>query len=404
MEPSQTERGQKWLTNFRNAGQPSAQLLLDSLELIGQDQFREGLQQLVNNLARQISTPIALVPVREVAEGQAYYAHGRDAKPRLLRTTSFPGSEAIVANIAGGLGREKGRAGPFVTSPSLRNMRLAKSRSVVLLDDFSGSGKRIETFFEAYRRHPTIYSWESYHLIEYHVATYAMTPKAHDRLSKIFGENKLHTVIVCSTFANQKWSTDERDQLEALCKEYASKRELALGYDASRALIAFSHTAPNNLPMILWQRSRPGHFWCPFFLEKAVPEDLTPLFKEPSSHEKRIRASLVRLGQKRLAVGGWQQEASAELQKVFLVLAAIARRPPDEARILELTKLSSLDVAQIIFTCRGWNLVSSNSLRLTDEGRAELEHAKKIALPGDELAVLNGNEEPYYPRSLRVGR
>jgi hypothetical protein len=94
MEPSETERGQRWLSNFDVCDRPVARLLLDSLELVGQDQFRLGLQQLIQDLAKQIPVPIALIPARELSEGQSYYQAGRNSKPRLLLSGSFPGSEA----------------------------------------------------------------------------------------------------------------------------------------------------------------------------------------------------------------------------------------------------------------------------------------------------------------------
>jgi len=404
MEPSETKRGQRWLSNFDTVDQPAARLLLDSLELIGQDQLRLGLQQLAQDLAKTIPTPIALVPVRELASGQSYYKTGRNAKPRLLLPNSFPGSEAIIANIAGTLRRRDQSAGPFVASPSLKNLREARCRSIVFIDDFSGSGDRVIAFHQGYRGHPTLYSWESYGLIEYHVAAYAVTRKAHDRLSKAFGEDNVHLVNFCPTFETQQWVDKEYHLVEKVCREYACNETFALGYQNNRALIVFSHTAPNNLPIVLWQRHLKGRpVWYPFFMNKAVPEDLAPLFAGPSSHEQRMRRALDQLGQRRLATGDWRHEASHELQNVFLVLAALARRPRNKTMVVELTRLSHHQVAQILAACRRWKLVGVGSLRLTDDGRSELKHAKNISLASEEFA-LKGSDEFYYPISLRVGR
>ena len=110
-----------------------------------------------------------------MTSGQAYYKGDRNSKPQLLASNSFPGSEAIVANFASTLRRAKESRGPFVASPSLRNMRDAKCRTVLLLEDFSGSGDRVLKFYEAFRRHKTIQSWLSYHLIEIHVAVFSTT-------------------------------------------------------------------------------------------------------------------------------------------------------------------------------------------------------------------------------------
>jgi hypothetical protein len=404
MQPSETERGRRWLSNFLDDDRPAASLLLDSLDFVNQDELRSGLQQLIESLAKEIPTPIGLVPVRELAPDQSYYkTANRNAKPPLLLSTSFPGSEAIVANIAGSLRRQRQNAGPFVASPSLRNLRESRARSILYIDDFSGSGDRLIRFHKQYRRHPTIRSWESYGLVNYHVAAYAMTRSAHDLLSRTFGPDKIHIVRICPTFSNQNWTPFELYHVERLCREYVSDNleENALGYNDSRGLMVFSHSAPNNLPAILWQLYCRAH-WEPFFLDKAIPIDLMPLFDE-STYEIRLKSSLRRLGQTRLAEGDWRHEASPRLTNVLLVLAAIARRPRNEIRIVELTRLPHREISAIIESCRYWNLVGPMGLHLTDKGLSELQHAKGISL-SEERLTLKGSTEFYYPRSLRVGR
>ncbi len=203
MQPSETDRGKRWLENFRRRDRSAATVLLDSLEFVSADKLNNGLQQLIGNLPKTIKAPIALVPVRELGSRQHYFrSTQRDATPALLLPSSFPGSEAIIANIAGGLRRQQGNSGPFVATPSLRNLRLARCRSILFIDDFSGSGDRIIKFHEKFRTHPTIRSWESYKLVEYHVAVYAATKIAYDRLTKRFGRQNIHIERMCPTFSN----------------------------------------------------------------------------------------------------------------------------------------------------------------------------------------------------------
>lgn len=404
MQPSETERGRRWLSNFERNDRPFANLLLDNLYFVNQDELRSGLQLLIEGLVTKISAPIALIPVRQLAPGQSYYkSSNRNARAPLLLSSSFPGSEAIIANIAGALRRRGKNAGPFVASPSLKNLRDARARTILFIDDFSGSGNRLITFQQQYRDHPTIRSWESYGLITYHTATYAMTRVAYDRLSKTFGSDHVHVVRMCPTLSQQDWTSDELRNVERICREYTLRSDFALGYDDSRGLMAFSHSAPNNLPAILWQPHFRAH-WNPFFVDRAVPSELMPLFEEEeSTYEMRLASSLHHLGQSRLAEGGWRNEASPELKNALLVLAAIARRPRDDVRIAELTGLPHREIAVIVANCRDWKLVGSRGLRLTDEGQAELQHAKGILLT-EEKAILKGSHKFYYPRSLRVGR
>ena len=96
---SDTPWGQLWLNNFALSDRATASLLLDALQLVGQDALRDGLLDLISGLPNRLETPIALVPVRALAPGQFYFPHGRNSKPRLLLPQSLPGSEAVIANI-----------------------------------------------------------------------------------------------------------------------------------------------------------------------------------------------------------------------------------------------------------------------------------------------------------------
>jgi hypothetical protein len=116
MEPSTTDRGQRWIENFDPKDRPTASFLLDSIEFIGQDTLRAALIALVHQLAQILPTPIALVPARELGPNQSYFGKDRNARPRLLLDNSFPGSEAIIANIAGSVRRQRQSAGPFVAT------------------------------------------------------------------------------------------------------------------------------------------------------------------------------------------------------------------------------------------------------------------------------------------------
>lgn len=316
MEPSETQRGQRWLSNFDPADQPSARLLLDSLEFIGQDELRSGLQKIARTISEQVPRPIALIPVRALSQGQQYYGSDRNAQPRLLLSGSLPGSEAIVANIITGLRRQDESLGPFVASPSLRNLREARCRSIAFIDDLCGSGERMRAFYEGVRKHPTLLSWKSYRLIQYHAVAYAMTQAARLRLTKFFGKDFVHPYRSCPSFDNQHWTKEEKERIEDICRRYANTRIAVnpLGYGEARALIVFSHCAPNNLPVILWQRDGPSTArWHPFFDDKAVPDEFGPLFGQPPN-DKRATAGLKRLGQVRLAKGRWPRSTDSELK------------------------------------------------------------------------------------------
>jgi DNA-binding IclR family transcriptional regulator len=94
--------------------------------------------------------------------------------------------------------------------------------------------------------------------------------------------------------------------------------------------------------------------------------------------------------------------AGGETTRILLVLAALSRRPTTISQVMTLTGLALSEVSAVLVACRQWGLVGA-TLRLTDLGLRELSHAKGINLR-DKIPLLHGSVDPYYPRSLRVGR
>lgn len=407
MKASETDRGVAWLSNFKPEDQLTARHLLDSVEFVRPDVWWTGLRVLLDSLPGKVSAPIALVPVRELARGQAYFGHDRNAAPKLLLTGSLPGSEGAVATLLNTIRRLEENAGPFTAAPSLKNLRASRAKSIVFVDDYSGSGDRIYKFKHGFHKHSTLRSWTSMKLFNYEVAVYAATALAADRLRKTFGPDRVHIYRVAPTFASRNWSKAQRELIEGLCAryKYGALETPAGGHAGSQGLLAFSHTAPNNLPPILWQKFGPAHDgapWRPFFLGKAVPPDLQPLFA-PRTEKEETAAALLQIPRRRSHESLQSQFAPVVWRKLLLVLLAIARNPRTDLRIGELTSLALADVLATLAQARRCGLVSTTSYHLTDAGRAELRHAERLLLPGEGMGLL-GRDEPYYPSSLRVGR
>jgi NAD(P)-dependent dehydrogenase (short-subunit alcohol dehydrogenase family) len=69
-------------------------------------------------------------------------------------------------------------------------MRAARCRTILLVDDFSGSGDQIIRFWRGFKAHPTLRSWLSYHRIACHVAVFAATQVARKKLERIAGRTR----------------------------------------------------------------------------------------------------------------------------------------------------------------------------------------------------------------------
>lgn len=397
MKLSETLLARRWLGQFSSADRLPATLLLDSLVLISYERLVRDLLDLIENESQNVQQPIALIPVREVEHDQSYYghSHNKDAKPKLLFAASFPGSEAIIAQLFTTVKRLSESRYTFVDSPSLRNMREAKCRSIFFIDDLVGSGNRLKRFLDAFEQHKTIKSWYSYGLIQYYVLAYSIT--------EIGGKNILHRVrspepkyvMKCPTFDSAPWTEQQKAEIEDICRRYAPKKHMELGYEATKGLLVFGHSVPNNIPSILCDQNRA---WKPLFPNRAVPMELLPVFASYFSVEDEIEQKLSELGQIRLSQGTWLSVSSPYLKRVILVLSTMTRKSYSIEIISDKTGLTTLETRKILSWCREWGFIDEYN-SITKLGADELEHARRLTLY-EEQPVVNPNEF-YYPQKLR---
>lgn len=368
-----------WLMNFAAARQDTAALLVASLKLVSETDFRREMGDLLDGLLTSLPHPIAAFPAREVDPPASAHAEGRDGDYAIFEK-GFPGSEAITASILTSVLRTQEGEAALVEHLDLATLRDQKVRTLLLVDDFSGSGSRLVKFDRALRRHATIRSWASLKCIEVHVAVHYATHQAEKRLRRHFGKDNVHIVHACPTFASAGWTSEQLADVEALCTAKMSRRRsrMALGFGESRALIAFEHTAPNNLPKILW---RSGDGWNHLFEGKAVPSDLLPLFTmAPSAPREPIPGS----------------RGSASLGEIVDLLAHRVRHLHS---IAEVTKISIPEIKRLLALLAELGLVGPK-LRLTDKGLAMAKQRLAVREP----RVLPNHEEPYYPSQLRAER
>ncbi|MHA6720678.1 phosphoribosyltransferase-like protein [Sphingomonas sp. RS6] len=368
-----------WLKNFPAAQRGVAGDLIDALSLISETDLRRELGGHLALLVDKLQTPVAAFPAREVDPARSAHEAGRDGAYHLLEP-GLPGSEAIIGNILTGVVRRRGPSAHLLSLLDLATLRDRKVKTMLLVDDFSGSGKRLLDFHSAMLRHPTVRSWTSFGWIKFHVAAFAATTRAIALLERRFGKERVHIVRACPTFLGTGWTPEQQEEVERLCLAHAgrSNRRRALGFRDSRALIAFEHTAPNNLPYILWKRAEN---WNSLFEDKAVPSDLLPLFTmrpTPVHGPLAGSAGAARLGQ---------------------IVDLLARRVRNVAEIAEITDISIAEVKRLIDLVKQLSLANQN-LRLTDAGRIELKKWR-LAHPDQQLP---NRAEAYYPRELRAER
>lgn len=368
-----------WLSNFSVAQRDTARLLIDSLELVSETDLRREIGGAILGLLPRLAGPVAAFPAREVPSDESAHAKGRDGCYHTLEP-GMPGSEAVLANILTGVMRQGGAAAGLLGKNDLPNLRAKKVRTIILVDDFSGSGTRLIKFHKALMRHKTIRSWSSYRLIDFHVVAYAATQTAIRLLNQRFGANCVHIVRACPTFEGARWTPEQLAEVEMLCSHSADKRSAkwAFGFRDSRALIAFEHTAPNNLPFLLW---KVASGWNSLFEYKAVPNDLLRLFTmRPSLPSEPLVGTIgaERLGQ---------------------TIDLLGRRVHDAGNIAGVLRVSIAEAVRLLRLAYDLGLINAK-YRLTDTGRAELKRWRAV----HPMRVLPNHDEPYYPQQLRAER
>lgn len=341
---------------------------------------RAGLTNLIQRLLLSNRGPTAVFPAREISPGKAAHAGGRDGGYVVFDDPIAPGSEAIVANIITATRRIPKFRPKLTTGLDLGALRKERARSILIVDDFSGSGKRLLEFGRALKRHSTIRSWQSYHLLDIHIVVYTATKEALAVLRRSYGEGKVHFARPCPTFGNADWSNKQLADVEGLCRKYGrAKSNFALGFMQSRALAVLPWTAPNNLPFILWN-SRPS--WHSLFEGKVVPSELLELFSR-RSEDRPIPTDL---------------SAGAAL-RLGHVLDAIQLRIRDAGDIAEAKNMSFAEVERLLATGYNLGLIGATG-RLTERGLAEWRRRA----PERQRIDLPDQDNDYYPSQLRARR
>lgn len=414
--PSETAEGRQWIENFKPEERRAARLLLDSLQIISETTFRASLGQFLVDRVASLPRPVVFFPIRELP-GSAKNK-GADPQPAVVPSSGFglappaeplplsanyaahPGSEGAVGNVLRDVLRDHRARLGLVEASSLAELRSRKPRTVVLVDDYCGSGSRANGYVEAWAQHRTIRSWHSLGLIRFHVFALAVSEQALTRLSKNKWIEQVHALQPAADFLTVPWLPDERRDIEVLCRRYGRNEQMALGFGNARGLLLFQHTVPNTLPMVLWQNEGPHKApFAPMFRgRRMTPSQQLVLadYSLPVSASDIARS----LRQTRLA-DALDRQPGFTARFVLLALGAAARGVRGTFRLSQVFSLPVASVEAIIQACQQLGLLDSDG-RLTEPGWRELRRARRRSKEptGPDLS-LHGRGEPYYPYRLR---
>lgn len=417
-----SEAGMTWLRQFALRDQKLAADLLEVFCFVSRDEFATGLRERVLHEARRINGPIALYAERELghrlgvphrlfkeSQGKLKRAYGLGPQPVKPIRAYQPevGSEGIVAQLITDLCRQLPKR--FLNHPGPDRIRETRARAFWVLTDLVGSGNRAYDYLSAAWKVRSVRSWSSGGFLRFGVIAYAMTQSGQSRISRHPCKPLTSCVQPCPTIFSA-FSGSAANAYVRLCDRYdpvsprpeTFKVEDYLGYGGVGALIAFAHGAPNNSPRIFHKTSKRGNGWTPLFPAR-VTTGLPPTGFGRSLRPETISARLNALGNKALAKSPVARNASIEVKKRYLVLAALSRRQRGDITLAIKTGLSIYEVGHVCDELERFGWIGPRRV-LTDAGLGELRHLRRTAGEKQQRANLKAEVEklPYYPTLLRA--
>jgi hypothetical protein len=401
---SDSAAAKAWLEQFGDAERPVAAALIDEILLVGADEFRRGLRQLLDQilLERRDGRPLALYAEREIQTQGARIlpifgmpndrrVTGLGPAPVLFDPTAPQvGSEGAIATLL--TSYQRLHSDDVLDHPGPDVLRGRRAGPIVIVADFIGSGMRVWEMLEAFRLVRTIRSWRSYRLVEFFVVAYTGTEKGLGFVRKHPLRPRVLTVAGCPT-VEQAFRGNEGDAVRRLCLSYPPESMFPMGFGGSSSLVAFEHGIPDNAPAIL--HSDHGG-WIPLFPNRsslAIPAAFPASNREGviarSNEMLRIRDAKIYLADSRGR--RWIQ--------TMLVLAAIGEGARTRELISARTRVSLRTVKETLEFTRITRWTSASGA-LTALGRAELKNLRRRRA---KTPVLPTARKPfYYPTQLRA--
>lgn len=394
---SETTRATAWLNQFDDEDRTSARTLLDSVRFVPGAEVIDGVRREVEEFLLRGSNqiPVAVVPILSIEDMDGVPDDGSVIDPVVFESfdpaqpiANNPGSEALMAHVLSEI--RKGSSAAFlVPSPLSRDvMKNTRSRTLLCITDYIGSGSQVLNYIETWYRHKTIKSWRSLGLLKIVVVAYASTAGGKKEVEASPHIDELRIIQIAPGIERLQQNPNEK--LEQLCRVYARRARLGrpLGYHDSAGLYASSYSVPNNLPAILIKGSRR---WEPFFDKRSVSAETAAEigYQRPPAD---LPQQLLTVGQPRLSM----RIAAGQIDhRWHRYLTAMVVLPKDEAALALALGLDLPALRAVLQTLNRFGLIDSSN-RLTAAGRRALQaHRKRTR---ESLGGLHANPSPYYPR------
>lgn len=400
MKVSEHQLGIKWIHQFTGQETHLAKLLLDYLQLVSHSNFEACINQAIEQICADTTGPIALfTPEKRLIDPEF----------------SNPGSEDRLAHIFRNIQRQF--PDRILIKPTLDRMREAKVKHVVIVDDFVGSGQRIENYWDVWastevigegegqnrviQRRGRLRSWLSFGYCKLWLVGYAIHEQGLQRvLNAIPYLDREHTRFQIRLPADEGyWPLPVRDffeKNEARTRKYIT----ALGGADISCPLVFQHGCPDNCPAILWTN---GSAFQALFPNRAIPTTLYSCF-EGGQNLDRGAEVLRRAGQKRLALSLIEKMShnvnSQEYSEILTLLGLLLRGIRPE-RIPQILLIEEVKIQRLLDTASELGLIDDRS-KVTSFGRDLVKRTKATyTAPSSTPLPTRKSGIFYVPKSFR---
>ncbi|MGC3958423.1 MAG: hypothetical protein QM813_10930 [Verrucomicrobiota bacterium] len=362
MRLSEHKLGIEWLRQFDARDIHIARLLLDGLKLVSFGESEAALAKAAEQIISATTGLIAVFPIDK----------------RIIFPSGTPNSADRLRHAMTNLDRVYPER--LLIEPSHQDMIDKRVRHILLLEDFVGSGQRVNEFWDLWMLSPTIRSWHSYHRIELWIAGYAIhdvgLEAMHEHITFLRPDHVRFDLRLSAQ--TNYWP----EAVVELCERNAKRTELPIypmGMGHLGVPLVFQHGCPDNCPTILWKH---GKTFEALFPGRGIPPDLHQCFSSATdcgrtsqllwdAERHRGALSLIREmeGRKR----------SPQYVELIAVLSLL-HRGYAAANLNKVMTLKTSHIHSLLTTGQEMGLVNGENL-LTDFGRDIVQRSKKSFLP-----------------------
>lgn len=299
---SDSELGQKWLLQFGSSNDRAlASQILNQLKLVGLREFELSIDQTLMRLQKKLKSRLAVYPIVPPVEGAmtgydpfggVFLGSAENSRRRRF------GSEDRVGDLIQKIdGRIRHGVSTIECTPTLKQLKAEKLRHIVLVDDISGSGRRIVDFWRLIPKE--IRCLLSLKVYELWIVVYAVTSVARRNIAEALPNFPIedHLISVLPESSAADFFDDDFNNLCLRYGEFMGRARSSLGYRESASTIVFEHGCPNNVPAIFWANTRN---WSGLFPNRSIPTELRKFFDKDGHYRAAERLWSAR--QRKLAV------------------------------------------------------------------------------------------------------